>query len=74
MHLADAFIQSDLPLPYHSVYTFVLSVCVFPVNYSSIFQIKYCTSWIAHLKNTKRFCVYTKLSSEFLLFSVVHMR
>ncbi len=29
MHLADAFIQSDLV---HSGYTFVLSVCVFPGN------------------------------------------
>ncbi len=28
MHLADAFIQSDL----HSGYTIVLSVCVFPGN------------------------------------------
>ncbi len=28
LHLADAFIQSDL----HSGYTFVLSVCVFPAN------------------------------------------
>ncbi len=31
MHLADAFIQSDLH-SVHSGYTFVLSVCVFPGN------------------------------------------
>ncbi len=32
MHLADAFIQSDLQL--HSGYTFFLSVCVFPGNWT----------------------------------------
>ncbi len=69
MHLADAFIQSDLQL--HSGYTFLISICVpwesNPQPFALLMQCHWNTQEHGKLIQNLRICAFIKKSSPLKL-------